>query len=46
MLAEVGIAATPGMDFDRTRGDRFVRLSYCGPEADMREAAERLKGWR
>ena len=46
MLAEVGIAATPGVDFDRTRGRRFLRFSYCGPEADMREAAERLKAWR
>jgi aspartate/methionine/tyrosine aminotransferase len=46
MLKEVGIAAAPGVDFDRTRGNRFVRFSYCGPEADMAEAARRLKGWR
>jgi len=46
MLAEVGIAATPGIDFDHARGNRFLRFSYCGPEADMREAAARLKTWR
>ncbi|MBN8871608.1 MAG: aminotransferase class I/II-fold pyridoxal phosphate-dependent enzyme [Rhodospirillales bacterium] len=46
MLAEAGIAATPGVDFDRTRGNRFVRFSYCGPEADMQAAAERLRHWR
>ncbi len=46
MLAEAGIAATPGVDFDRSRGNRFVRFSYCGPEADMAEAAERLRHWR
>jgi aspartate/methionine/tyrosine aminotransferase len=46
MLAEVGIAVSPGVDFDRTRGRRFLRFSYCGPEADMREAAARLRGWR
>ena len=46
MLAEAGVASSPGVDFDRTRGSRFVRFSYCGPEADMRTAAERLKGWR
>jgi aspartate/methionine/tyrosine aminotransferase len=46
MLHEVGIACTPGVDFDRARGNRFVRFSYCGPEADMRAAAERLHGWR
>ncbi len=46
MLAEVGIAAAPGVDFDRTRGNRFIRFSYCGAEADMIEAVERLKIWR
>ncbi|MBN9562896.1 MAG: aminotransferase class I/II-fold pyridoxal phosphate-dependent enzyme [Alphaproteobacteria bacterium] len=46
MLAEAGIAATPGVDFDRTRGNRFLRFSYCGPEADMRDAATRLLHWR
>ena len=46
MLQEAGVAVSPGVDFDRTRGNRFVRFSYCGPEADMRAAAERLKAWR
>lgn len=46
MLQEAGVAVSPGVDFDRTRGNRFVRFSYCGPEADMRAAAERLRGWR
>ena len=46
MLAEAGVAASPGVDFDRERGHRFVRFSYCGPEADMAEAASRLSAWR
>ena len=46
MLKEAGIAATPGVDFDHARGSRFVRFSYCGPQADMQVAAERLKTWR
>jgi aspartate/methionine/tyrosine aminotransferase len=46
MLAEVGVAVTPGVDFDHARGNRFLRFSYCGPEEDMQEAAERLKVWR
>jgi aspartate/methionine/tyrosine aminotransferase len=46
MLAEAGIAATPGVDFDHARGNHFLRFSYCGPEADMTAAAERLKEWR
>jgi len=46
MLQEAGIAASPGVDFDAARGNRFIRFSYCGPEADMREAASRLAAWR
>ncbi len=46
MLAEAGIAAAAGVDFDRTRGSRTLRFSYCGPEADMIEAGERLKRFR
>ncbi len=45
MLAEAGIAAAPGVDFDRARGGRFVRFSYCGPEGDMEAAADRLARW-
>jgi aspartate/methionine/tyrosine aminotransferase len=45
ILREVGVAVSPGVDFDRTRGGRFVRFSYCGPEADMIAAAERLLAW-
>ncbi len=45
MLDEAGIAATPGLDFDRDRGGRFVRFSYCGPEAEMAEAAQRIRRW-
>jgi aspartate/methionine/tyrosine aminotransferase len=46
MLAEAGIAAAPGVDFDRVNGNRFVRFSYCGAEADMVSASARLAGWK
>jgi aspartate/methionine/tyrosine aminotransferase len=46
MLKDAGIAASAGVDFDRARGHRTMRFSYCGPEADMAEAAERLRHWR
>jgi aspartate/methionine/tyrosine aminotransferase len=46
MLAEIGVAATPGVDFDAGRGSRYVRFCYAGTTADMAEAARRLKGWR
>jgi aspartate/methionine/tyrosine aminotransferase len=45
MLRQLSIAATPGVDFDALRGENFIRLSYCGGEAQMAEAAERLLGW-
>ena len=46
MLAETGVAATPGIDFDPARGNRFVRFSFAGSEADIAKAVERLKAWR
>lgn len=45
LLAELDIAASPGVDFDRARGSRFVRFSYCGTEAEMAEAAARIAAW-
>ena len=45
MLAEAGVAATPGVDFDDARGSGYLRFSYCGPEAAMREAPARLAAW-
>jgi aspartate/methionine/tyrosine aminotransferase len=46
MLAEAGVAATPGVDFDRARGQRYVRFSYAGSSGVIAEAAERLVAWR
>ena len=45
MLAETGIAATPGVDFDEARGRRYLRLSYSGTTADVESALERLGRW-
>jgi aspartate/methionine/tyrosine aminotransferase len=45
MLAEAGVAATPGPDFDRARGHSTMRFSFAGTEADMAEAMDRLEGW-
>lgn len=45
MLEGAGIAATPGVDFDRARGGRFLRFSYCGVEAEMTEVPSRLRAW-
>lgn len=45
MLAETGIACTPGTDFDPSRGHASIRLSFAGASEDMAEACKRLKGW-
>jgi aspartate/methionine/tyrosine aminotransferase len=45
MLDEIGVAATPGRDFDPLHGDDWLRLSFAGPEADIAEAASRLAQW-
>jgi aspartate/methionine/tyrosine aminotransferase len=42
LLQEAGVAATPGVDFDRTNGSRFVRFSYAGSRRTIDEALERL----
>ena len=45
MLEEAGVAATPGIDFDPVHGKEFIRFSYAGSAADMREAVERIGNW-
>ena len=45
MLAETGVAATPGVDFDRVRGHRTMRLSFAGSSRDVEGAIGRLGGW-
>jgi len=45
MLAETGVAATPGIDFDPGRGAGYVRFCYAGSTGDMERAADLLKAW-
>lgn len=44
-LADLGVAATPGIDFDPSRGHRYVRFSFAGSTDDCTEAMVRLKDW-
>lgn len=44
-LRDWGVAATPGIDFDRTNGHQFVRFSFAGSPAEMHLALERLGNW-
>ena len=45
MLQEAGVAATPGVDFDRANGSRFVRFSYAGSRQSVEQALERMAGF-
>ncbi|MFM7489960.1 MAG: pyridoxal phosphate-dependent aminotransferase [Actinomycetota bacterium] len=44
-LDRLGVASTPGLDFDLTRGHRFVRFSYAGQREHLEEACGLLAGW-
>ncbi|MBK1665269.1 1-aminocyclopropane-1-carboxylate deaminase [Rhodospirillum rubrum] len=46
MLAETGVAATPGLDFDDARGAGFVRFSFSGATETIEKAARRLLEWK
>jgi aspartate/methionine/tyrosine aminotransferase len=45
-LADIGVAATPGVDFDLARGHEYVRFSYAGSGDDIGAACMRLAGWQ
>ena len=45
MLREAGVAAAPGPDFDHLRGNRYMRFSFAGTEADIVEGIDRLQRW-
>ncbi|WP_323014019.1 pyridoxal phosphate-dependent aminotransferase [Devosia sp.] len=42
LLDEAGVAATPGVDFDRVNGQAFGRFSYAGRRAEIETALERI----
>jgi aspartate/methionine/tyrosine aminotransferase len=45
LLAETGIAATPGTDFGGPTAQTALRFSFAGAEDEVREAAQRLVGY-
>ena len=45
LLAQTGVAATPGNDFDPLDGASYVRFSFAGSTEDMAEACRRLREW-
>lgn len=45
-LDELGVATTPGVDFDLQRGHRFVRFSYAGSREHIERAGDLLTSWK
>ncbi len=45
-LDELGIAATPGVDFDPIDGHHHVRFSFCGSGDDIEQATRLLAQWQ
>ena len=42
LLEQAGVAMTPGIDFDRTNGQGYVRLSYAGKRETIELALDRI----
>jgi aspartate/methionine/tyrosine aminotransferase len=42
ILAEAGVAVTPGLDFDAERGHHWLRFSYARSTDDIREGLARI----
>jgi aspartate/methionine/tyrosine aminotransferase len=43
LLVEAGVAASPGVDFDRVNGGRYLRFSYAGSRETVDKALERMR---
>ena len=43
ILDKVGVAITPGLDFDQKRGNKTIRFSYARGTNDIIEGVKRLK---
>ena len=43
ILDEVGVAVTPGLDFDASRGHHWLRFSYARGTEDIREGLTRIE---
>lgn len=43
LLNVAAVAATPGIDFDRVNGNRFVRFSYAGSRQTIEETLARMQ---
>ena len=44
-LEDLGIAVTPGIDFDPDQGHRFIRFSFSGSTHEIKETVRKLTAW-
>ena len=45
ILEKVGVAVTPGLDFDKARGGTKLRFSYARSTSDIEEGLSRLAAY-
>ena len=45
LLAETGVAITPGLDFDSSQGKTHARLSFAGSTEEIKKAVQRINAW-
>jgi aspartate/methionine/tyrosine aminotransferase len=45
MLAETGVAAAPGVDFDPVEGHQYLRFTFAPPRQTLMNALEALADW-
>jgi aspartate/methionine/tyrosine aminotransferase len=45
LLADIGLAVAPGIDFDPVDGGRWIRFSCASATSDVQEALRRLGAW-
>ena len=45
LLADIGLAVAPGIDFDPVDGGRWIRFSCASATSDVQEALRRLEAW-
>jgi aspartate/methionine/tyrosine aminotransferase len=45
LLDDTGVATAPGIDFDTSRGNEFVRFSFAGSAEEITEGLDRLGRW-
>jgi aspartate/methionine/tyrosine aminotransferase len=45
LLADVGLAVAPGVDFDPVDGRHWIRMSFAGSTDDVTAGVDRLRRW-